>query len=263
MSRTSRRSIPLLLAIAVLWVARKPLHHSYLQQDSRATNGLAQALIGTSLQSLPRVRTLFSGYAGLLRYRSANRILPPSTSGRVIFYGDSITDFWAGPYRAEFFAGSAYLGRGISGQTTPQLAWRFDQDVLDLHPSTVIILAGTNDIIHAEHHVSFADTTRNLDAMANAAHRHGIRVILCSVLPVVKYPEPDQTDFTRKILALNTWLRAYATAHRFTYIDYFTPMATPAGALNPNLTNDGTHPNAAGYAIMKPLAQQALDTPGP
>jgi lysophospholipase L1-like esterase len=261
MKRTLRICLALLLALGILYAARKPLNLRYVKQKAIPRHWFAQTFVGTRIGDSAWAHRLLSSYANLPHYQAANRQLPPATGDRVIFYGDSITDRWLSLYPQEFFPGKLYLDRGITGQSTPELVWRFQQDVLDLHPATVVILAGTNDIILTDRHIPRADTTRNLQTMAEAALRHKIRVILCSIPPVTGHPEPAETLFTQQIQSLNIWLRAYAIQHHLTYIDYYTPMSTPTGALQPNLTNDGTHPNANGYAIMQPLAQEAVNTP--
>jgi lysophospholipase L1-like esterase len=197
----------------------------------------------------------------LNRYRAANETLSPYPS-RVVFYGDSITDAWT-RNGGTFFPGKPYVNRGISGQTTAQMLVRFRQDVINLHPATVIILAGTNDIAGNTGPSTPEMIADNFRSMTELAKANGIRVILASVLPAADYPWKKGMDPAPKIAALNKWLAAYCVEQHLTYLDYYTPMADVAGGMKPGISLDGVHPNAAGYAIMEPLAQAALDQATP
>jgi lysophospholipase L1-like esterase len=197
-------------------------------------------------------------WPNLARYRQADLALPASEDGRVVFFGDSITDAWTAN-GGKFFPGKPYVNRGISGQTTPQMLVRFRQDVVDLHPDAVVILAGTNDIAGNTGPSSLVMIEDNLRSMTEIAKANGIHVILASVLPVAKYPwRPEIADPATTIEDLNRWMRSYCDLARITYLDYWTAMATPEGGMKPGISKDGVHPNAAGYAIMEPLAEQAI-----
>ena len=193
----------------------------------------------------------------LRRYAAANAALPAHEAGRVVFYGDSITDAWE-RNGGSFFPGKPYVNRGISGQTTPQMVVRFRQDVIDLHPETVVILAGTNDIAGNTGPTTQEAIEDNFRSMAELAKANGIRVVLASVLPAAAYPWRPGVLPAQKIAALNTWLQAYCKDQKLTYLDYYTAMAAPNGGMKPGISSDGVHPNAAGYAIMQPLAEAAL-----
>jgi lysophospholipase L1-like esterase len=202
-------------------------------------------------------------WANLARYRDANRSLPPSEPARVVFMGDSITDAW--PQRVpEFFAGKAYVGRGISGQTTPQMLGRFRRDVIDLKPRVVVILAGTNDIAGNTGAMTDDDIQGNLASMAQLAKANGISVVLASITPVSAYhttptgvPQTSSRPMTR-IRAINAWIKEYAAKNGHIYLDYFSAMVDDKDLLREDLSADDLHPNAAGYAVMGPLAQQAV-----
>jgi lysophospholipase L1-like esterase len=197
-------------------------------------------------------------WPNLARYRQADLALPASEDGRVVFFGDSITDAWTAN-GGKFFPGKPYVNRGISGQTTPQMLVRFRQDVVDLHPDAVVILAGTNDIAGNTGPSSLVMIEDNLRSMTEIAKANGIHVILASVLPVAKYPwRPEIADPATTIEDLNRWMRSYCDLAKITYLDYWTAMATPEGGMKPGISKDGVHPNAAGYAIMEPLAEQAI-----
>ncbi|MGB2714599.1 MAG: SGNH/GDSL hydrolase family protein [Vicinamibacterales bacterium] len=202
-------------------------------------------------------------WANLARYREANRALAPA-AGRVVFMGDSITDAWPQPRFGEFFPGKPYVGRGISGQTTPQMLLRFRQDVINLKPKAVVILAGTNDIAGNTGTMSNEDIQGNLMSMAELAKANGIRVVLSSVLPVSEYhvttPAPPQTTLRPmdRIKSLNDWMKKHAAAEGHVYLDYFSSMLDDKGLLRAELSADDLHPNAKGYAIMAPLAESAI-----
>jgi lysophospholipase L1-like esterase len=209
-----------------------------------------------------KAATLRDDFGELARYRDANAALqPPAPSeNRVVFFGDSITDIW---HLDEYFPGKPYLNRGIGGQTTPQMLIRFRQDVIDLHPKVVVILAGTNDIAGNTGPMRLEDIEANYASMADLASANHIRVVLSSVLPVHNYTPQSQNMFAQrsptKILALNRWLKDYVAAHPdCLYLDYFTAMVDDKGLLKRDLAEDGLHPNAAGYKIMAPLAEAAI-----
>jgi lysophospholipase L1-like esterase len=180
--------------------------------------------------------------------------------------GDSITDAWPQPRFGAFFPGKPYIGRGISGQTTPQMLIRFRPDVIALRPKAVVILAGTNDIAGNTGPMTDEQIQGNLASMADLAKANGIRVVFSSILPVSEYhvrpgdTAPPQT--TRRpmarITALNAWMKDYAAANGHIYLDYVAAMADAKGLLRAELSEDDLHPNAAGYAIMAPLADVAI-----
>jgi lysophospholipase L1-like esterase len=201
-------------------------------------------------------------WALLGRYRSENLALAPAAAGeqRVVFYGDSITDGWGRREgTGDFFPGKPYVNRGISGQTTPQMVVRFRQDVIDLHPATVLILAGTNDIAGNTGPMTPEMTEENFASMIDLAKANGIRVIVASITPVADYPWRRGLEPVAKIAALNKWLQEYCAAHGATYLDYFSAMADANGGMKAGISFDGVHPNAKGYALMAPLAQAAID----
>ena len=206
-------------------------------------------------------------WPNLTRYREQNRALPAPAAGesRVVFMGDSITDAWPQPRFGTFFVGKPYVGRGISGQTTPQMLVRFRSDVIDLKPKVVVILAGTNDIAGNTGPMSNEEIQGNLASMAELARVHGIRVVLSSILPVSAYHvAPNGTPQTllrpmSRIRAINDWMKAYAAREKHVYLDYWTPaMVDDTGHLRTELSGDDLHPNAQGYAVMGPLAEAAI-----
>lgn len=200
-----------------------------------------------------------SDWADLGRYRQANVDLGVPSSGerRVVFMGNSITDTWARSF-STMFPGKPYVGRGISGQTTPQMLVRFRQDVVSLKPAVVVILAGTNDIAGNTGPSTLEMIEDNIASMAEIARANGIRVVLASVLPVFDYPWKRGLEPAPKIVALNARIRAYAASHGAVYLDYHSAMADEHMGLRAELTADGVHPNEAGYRVMTPLTETAI-----
>jgi lysophospholipase L1-like esterase len=200
-------------------------------------------------------------FGQLGRYRAANEALTPPKPGekRVIFFGDSITDAW---HLDQYFPARGYLNRGIGGQTTSQMLVRFRRDVIDLQPAVVVILAGTNDIAGNTGPISVQDIEANYTTLAEMARAHHIRVVFSSVTPVHDYTPQSQDFFAQrspaKILALNAWLKDYSAAHGLVYLDYFIAMLDGQELLKKDLALDGLHPNDAGYKIMAPLAEAAI-----
>ena len=222
--------------------------------------------MATALTALMRNDVRLRDWPNLARYRDANRALtsPAANESRVVFMGDSITDAWPQPRFGEFFTGKPYVGRGISGQTTPQMLIRFRPDVIALKPRVVVILAGTNDIAGNTGPMTNEEIQANMASMAELAKANGIRVVLSSILPVSAYhtaptgiPQTTSRPMAR-ITALNEWIKEYAASERHVYLDYFSAMVDATGLLREDLSADDLHPNAKGYAVMGPLAEAAI-----
>lgn len=197
-------------------------------------------------------------WAQLDRYRTANAALAAPAAGvkRVVFYGDSITDNWN--HVVDFFPGKPYLNRGISGQTTPQMVVRFQQDVVHLHPAVVVILAGTNDIAGNTGPSTPEMIEDNFESMAAIAKANGIKVVIASITPAAAYPWKPEVKPAEEIRALNAWLKEFCSRDGDVYLDYYDSMADAEGGMKPGLSFDGVHPTAKGYAIMAPLAEKAI-----
>jgi lysophospholipase L1-like esterase len=198
-------------------------------------------------------------WADLNHYRSDNARLgiPRPGEHRVVFMGNSITEGW-GRICPDFFRGRAYINRGISGQTTPQMLVRFRADVIDLKPEVVVILAGTNDIAGNTGPSTPEMIAGNLISMAELAKVNGIRVILCSVLPAFDYPWRPGVEPAEKIAELNEMIKKYAVKNGIVYVDYYTPMVDERKGLKKEYSIDGVHPEEAGYKVMMPLCEQAI-----
>jgi lysophospholipase L1-like esterase len=197
----------------------------------------------------------------LARYRAENEALPPAAPDvqRVVFFGDSITDAWG---RSEttgvFFPGKGYVNRGISGQTTPQMLVRFQQDVVHLQPAAVVILAGTNDIAGNTGPSTQQMIEDNYTSMAEIAKQNGIKVVFASITPAFAYPWKPGIQPVERIRELNKWLQDFCSRNGCVYLDYYSSMADANGAMLPGLSSDGVHPTAKGYSVMAPLAERAI-----
>ena len=208
-------------------------------------------------QQLAAAQAKLTDWPQLGRYREEDSRMTAPAAGeqRVVFYGDSITDAWG---TADFFPGKPYVNRGISGQTTPQMVVRFHQDVVDLRPKAVLILAVTNDVAENTGPMTAGMTLDNFRAMAEMARANHIKVIVASILPVGEFPWHKGLDPAPKIRALNEQLKAWCASEGIVWVDYYSAMADATGAMKPGLSGDGVHPNAAGYAIMAPLAEAGI-----
>ncbi len=210
-----------------------------------------------------RIAIYTDDFGELKRYREADAALAAPKAGemRVVFIGDSITDYWK---LADYFPGKTYavLNRGIDGQSTPQMLVRFRQDVIDLHPKVLVVLAGTNDVAGVTGRTRNEDIEANYASMAELARLHRIRVVFASLLPVNNYTDDAKESFAlrprERILALNAWLKDYCAKNGLVYLDYFSAMVDDKGMLKRELSDEGLHPNVAGYKVMAPLAEKAI-----
>jgi acyl-CoA thioesterase I len=210
---------------------------------------------------------MYDDWAYLARYRDADLALSAPAAGetRVVFMGDSITEGWGmkatttSPARGEFFPGKPYVNRGISGQTTPQMLVRFRQDVIDLKPKVVVLLAGTNDIAENTGKTTLKEIGGNIASMTELARVNGIAVVLCSVLPASEFRWHTGLEPAPKIKALNAWIKEYAAKNHIVYVDYYSSMVNSEGGMKAELSPDGVHPNKAGYDLMGPLAEAGIE----
>ena len=210
-----------------------------------------------------RIAIYTDDFGELKRYREADVALAASapSENRVIFIGDSITDYWK---LADYFPSRPYavVNRGIDGQTTPQMLVRFRQDVIDLHPKVLVVLAGTNDVAGVTGRTRNEDIEANYASMAELARAHKIHLVFSSLLPVYNYTEEAKESFAlrpaERILALNRWLKDYCSKNGLVYLDYFSALVDDRGMMKRDLSDDGLHPNVAGYRVMAPLAEKAV-----
>jgi acetyl esterase/lipase/lysophospholipase L1-like esterase len=193
------------------------------------------------------------------QFEAANKLLKPALPGeqRIVFMGNSITDSWQ-KFDSVFFSNKAYVNRGISGQTTPQMLLRFREDVIDLKPAVVVILAGINDIAGNTGPTTLENIFGNISSMAELAKMHHIKVVISSVLPAFDFPWRPGLEPAEKIAALNAMLKSYAANNNIIYLDYYSAMVDERKGLSKSLTYDGVHPNLAGYKVMEPLLVKAI-----
>lgn len=208
------------------------------------------------LMMIPTMLSAQNDWANYKRYADANAQV--TKAPKAVLMGDSITDGWPKSDN-EFFESNNFVGRGISGQVTNQMLLRFRQDVVDLHPKYVVILAGTNDIAENSGKIDMEKTFANIVTMCDIAKANKIKPVICSVIPATAfYWHPDVTGAAEKIIRLNSMLEEYAKANRIPYVDYHSAMKNEQNGLSPELAKDGVHPTREGYDIMKALLLKAL-----
>ncbi len=246
----------ILLALPAL--AQQPAQHTI------PTPGIpSSGFPGLDQYRASRIAIYTDDFGELKRYRDSDAALAnaPVKHDRVVFIGDSITDYWN---LNDYFPGKQYvvINRGIDGQSTPQMLVRFRQDVLDVHAKVLVVLAGTNDIAGVTGPARNEDIEADYASMAELARLHHIRVVFASLLPVYDYTAESKESFAlrpqARILALNRWLKDYCAQNGLVYLDYFSALVDNNGKMKRDLSDDGLHPNAAGYKIMAPLAEKAI-----
>ncbi|MDD5543955.1 MAG: SGNH/GDSL hydrolase family protein [Acidobacteriia bacterium] len=252
-----RRSIKNLSMATVLALGLCSISLSQLLDEFHPKEGIGGAGSGIYAQ---RLAEQLQDWASLGRYYADDQRLlaQPVPDNRVVFMGDSITDFWP---LAKFFPGKSYVNRGISGQTTPQILVRMYPDVIKLKPAVMILLAGTNDIARNTGPVTLGMIQDNFRAITEIAASHHIKVILCSLLPVSDYGRLKMTlDHPPEDIAkLNQWLKSFAAEKGFGYVDYHSALVDDQGMFGRNFSKDGLHPNKEGYKLMAPLAEKAIE----
>jgi len=235
--------------------------HGY-SQDKNLKTGSEQNLQNSEQKTKSKMtedERFHNDWANLEKYRADNLKIgmPVKREKRVIFMGNSITEGWS-RVCPEFFKDKPYVNRGISGQTTPQMLVRFRPDVINLKPSVVIINAGVNDIAGNTGLSTLEMIEDNISSMAELARSSGIKVIIASVLPAFDFPWKSGLKPAEKIASLNEWLKDYSLINKFVYLDYYSSMVDSRKGLNPLYSEDGVHPNEAGYKVMGPLAEKAI-----
>jgi lysophospholipase L1-like esterase len=231
-----------------LWIA-------LIAVGARAQTG---AISSSAAASVPQWKILRSidDFGGLKTYAAENAALPAAPANRVIFFGDSITEFWG--KKSPFFPGAPYLNRGIAGQTTAQMLIRFRQDVIELKPAAVIIQGGLADIAGFTGPSSLVEIENNLRSMAELASFNHISPILVGEPPPADYPGRTGPKPVTQIVALNKWVARYCASSHFTFLDYYSALVGRNGQMKEGVSDDGVHPNEKGYALLKPLAEKAI-----
>ncbi|MFB2837658.1 SGNH/GDSL hydrolase family protein [Floridanema evergladense] len=221
---------------------------------------ISPALSVLPQEKLAKLSDRLTDWAQLKYYHQANALLSPAKNNenRIVFFGDSITEFWD---LGNYFPDKPYINRGIAGQTTPQMLVRFRADVISLKPKVVIILAGINDIAGNTGLVTLSMIEDNYASMAELAQANQIQVIFASVLPIHDYGSiaRSQNHLPTKIRTLNDWLQRYCLEHNHIYLNYYSQMLDPQEMLKAELADDGLHPNSKGYQIMTALAETAIE----
>lgn len=181
-----------------------------------------------------------------------------SNTKKIVLIGDSITESWKG-YSPEFFAENPYLiNKGVSGETTPQILGRFNNDVISLSPEAVIILAGINDIAQNTGYISVSEIFANIINMVEISHSNNIAPILCSVLPASKIAWRPDIKSADLVIELNEKLKGYCIENNMVYVDYFSSMVGEKKELRSDLTYDGVHPDKKGYLIMEKILLETI-----
>ena len=210
--------------------------------------------------ALTLMSTIFfaQDYANYAKYEKENTIVKSqNTAPNAVFMGDSITEGWFNN-DPKFFTDNNFVGRGISGQTTSQMLLRFREDVINLKPKKVVILAGTNDIAQNNGPISLDKIFGNIISMAELAIANKIKVVICSVLPAYDYPWRKGLEPANKVIALNELLKDYSIKNNISYVDYHTPLKDKDNGLPIELAPDGIHPNKIGYEKMEKILMSVL-----
>jgi lysophospholipase L1-like esterase len=256
-----KKQAMLLVVVSVMCASAGWAQDAGTPLEGTAKDGYASAR-SLELYREGNARMLMNDFGQLARYHDDDGKLGAPAAGeqRVVFFGDSITDIWK---LDESFPGKHYINRGIGGQTTPQMLVRFRPDVIDLQPAVVVVLAGTNDIAGNTGDETLEQIEGDYATMAELAKVHRIRLVFASVMPINNYNPRALSFFLQrspeKILQLNAWLKKYCADNGLVYLDYFSAMVDGRGMLKAGLTEDGLHPNAAGFAVMAPLAEAAIE----
>ncbi|MEP6682356.1 MAG: SGNH/GDSL hydrolase family protein, partial [Parafilimonas sp.] len=221
--------------------------------------GFAKGIASMSVQQTDNMQHMMKDWPNIHRYDDDNQKLKsmPADKNRVVFMGNSITDGWINN-DSSFFADNPYIDRGISGQTTPQMLVRFREDVIDLKPAVVVILAGINDIAGNTGPITIEETYGNIISMAELAKSNNIKVVITSTLPAYVIPWRNNLPSAEKVMQLNEMLKEYAAKNNMVYVDYFNAMKDDRNGLPASLSKDGVHPTLDGYKIMEPLVQKGI-----
>ncbi len=212
-----------------------------------------------TINTQAQTKNIKTDWANLNKYEAENKLLKPvlKNDTRVVFMGNSITESWK-KIDSNFFKNTAYINRGISGQTTDQMLIRFRQDVISLNPTLVVILAGINDIAQNNGPISLENILGNIISMVELAKANKIKVILCSVLPAVKFSWRPEMEPAEKVIQLNKMIEQYCLDHTIPYANYYSKMVDEQKGLNKEFTKDGVHPTLAGYKIMEPIIEKII-----
>lgn len=244
--------------VALLLLRSSPLHAEPGGIANRSTNACTTGHANSSAPSAKSIELQrpANDWAWVCRYREENRLIMNSVAPDIVFFGDSITEHWTASDPT--FFGERRIGRGISGQTSAQMLLRFHQDTIALKPKVIHLLAGGNDVARNAGALDSLAYQNNVRAMADMADAHNISLVIGTILPAEKFYWRTEIQPVGEIISLNKWLRSFSAKRGIRLVDYYAAMATPEGAMRDGLSNDGVHPNLAGYRIMRELAEPVL-----
>lgn len=233
--------------------------HTYAQQQPDAKTKAQQDSINFANFHKMIEDGIHNDWPFVKRFEADNEKLgaPKPGEKRVVFMGNSITENWIN-MDPGYFKEHGYINRGIGGQTTPQMLVRFREDVVNLKPDVVVILAGINDIAQNTGPIKLEDTFGNLVSMAQLSIANHIKVIFSSILPAHAISWHPGIDPKPQIKQLNAMLKDYAYKNNVFYIDYYGAMVAPDGGIQKKLAMEGLHPNLAGYKVMEPSGQKVI-----
>ncbi len=254
------RLFPLTTFVALSLVAAFALSSADARAQTAAvpSGGCPTDEAGSVSQGAPAAKPVRQpgDWAWLCRYREENRVFLAEEAPLVVFVGDSITENWTSA-DPQFFA-RRWVGRGISGQTSSQILLRFHQDAIALKPRVIHLLVGANDVARNAGALDAQAFQGNMRAMIDLACAHNITMVVGAILPAERFYWRREIQPVEEIRNLNRWLRELAVMHRIRFVDYYAPMATSEGAMRPELSDDGVHPNQEGYRVMRRTAEPAL-----
>jgi len=261
--KTRTNKLIVIVFLSMIWIGNISVCIGQVNQtEDKKGNVRMPAFTQNQLDSMRKVMDdrLRKDWAFLKRYSDENKNLPAVAPGekRVVFMGNSITEFWKTIDGDFFTRNKSFIDRGISAQTTPQMLVRFRDDVINLNPSAVVILAGTNDIAGNTGPTTIEQIFGNIVSMAELAKANKIRVILCSVLPVYNYSWSPGLEPAEKIVKLNAMLQSYSKKNKMGYVDFHSALADQRKGMKAEYSPDGVHPNLKGYKIMDDLVEKAI-----
>lgn len=235
--------------IFVVYGANKLLKHTFIMKRFFLLVAMTFIAVAATAQD--------HDWAQFGRYAEANKSI--TSRPDAVFLGNSITDMWASG-DPEFFSRNNFVGRGIGGQTTSEMLVRFRQDVIDLNPRVVLIMAGTNDIARNNGYISLENMLSNVKSMCELAKLHKIKVVICSVTPCAYYPWRRHIDCAPIIPQFNAMLKEYAEQNGFYYLDYYSALVDERGGIPQKWTTDECHLTLLAYReIMEPMACEAIN----
>ncbi len=169
--------------------------------------------------------------------------------------------------KTTFTATNHLLNKGFPNNNVINLNHRLHRAVLKHHPSLVIIMIGTNDMINPPKMISFSEYKSKLNELVTNIKQHGIHVLLLSPPPV------DITDLlsrrskkrfkvlpNEKIDSVTAIIHQIAVEQHCMYLDinrifkeHHSPNDTKSSLIRNEINSerkDGVHPTAEGYQLI-------------